>query len=196
MTVLCRAFNFISAAAGLVTLTPVLLLIAIAVKWDDAGPVFYVQTRIGRNFQPFRLVKFRTMTVGADQSGLLTAPADQRVTRCGRWLRRSKLDELPQLWNVLRGEMQLVGPRPEVGRYVEQFRAEYSALLTEPPGITDPASLAFRHEEQLFAPVAMERQYVSEILLRKLSLSLDYQRRRGLASDLGILMKTILGLNS
>ena len=196
MTVLCRAFNFISAAAGLVTLTPVLLLIAIAIKWDDRGPVFYVQTRIGRNFQPFRLVKFRTMTVGADQSGLLTAPADQRITRCGRWLRRSKLDELPQLWNVLRGEMQLVGPRPEVGCYVEQFRTEYSALLTEPPGITDPASLAFRHEEQLFAPAGMERQYVSEILPRKLSLSLAYQRRRGFASDLGILMKTILGLSS
>ena len=196
MTVLCRAFNFISAAVGLVTLTPVLLLIAIAIKWDDSGPVFYLQTRIGQNFQPFRLIKFRTMTVGADQSGLLTAPADQRVTRCGRWLRRSKLDELPQLWNVLRGEMQLVGPRPEVGPYVKQFRAEYSALLTDPPGITDPASLAFRHEDQLFVPAEMERQYISEILPRKLSLSLEYQRRRGFASDLGVLLKTILGFSS
>ena len=196
MTIFCRAFNFISATAGLVTLTPVLLLIAIAIKWDDGGPVFYLQNRIGRNFQPFRLVKFRSMTVGADQSGLLTAPADQRVTDCGRWLRRSKLDELPQLWNVLRGEMQLVGPRPEVERYVEQFHAEYSTLLANPPGITDPASLAFRHEEQLFAPAGMERTYVSDILPRKLSLSLDYQRRRSFASDLGILMKTIFGLTS
>lgn len=196
MSAFCRVFNFISAAAGLVILTPVLLLIAIAIKWDDGGPVFYLQTRIGQNFQPFRLVKFRSMTVGADQSGLLTAPADQRVTRCGRWLRRSKLDELPQLWNVLRGEMQLVGPRPEVERYVEQFREEYSALLADPPGVTDPASLAFRREEQLFGPAEMERQYVSEILPRKLSLSLEYQRRRSFASDLGVLMKTIFGLAS
>ena len=196
MSAFCRVFNFISAAAGLVVLTPVLVLIAIAIKWDDGGPVFYLQTRIGRNFQPFRLVKFRSMTVGADQSGLLTAPADQRVTRCGRWLRRSKLDELPQLWNVLQGEMQLVGPRPEVESYVEQFREEYSALLADPPGITDPASLAFRREEQLFAPAGMERQYVSEILPRKLSLSLEYQRRRSFASDLGVLMKTIFGLAS
>ena len=195
MTAFCRAFNFISAAAGLVVLTPVLLLIAIAIKWDDGGPVFYLQNRIGRNFQTFRLIKFRTMTVGADQSGLLTAPADQRITDCGRWLRRSKLDELPQLWNVLRGEMQLVGPRPEVERYVEQFPAEYTALLADPPGITDPASLAFRHEDQLFAPTEMERQYVAEILPRKLVFSLDYQRRRSFASDLGILMKTILGLS-
>ena len=196
MTVLCRGFNFVSAAVGLVTLTPVLLLIAIAIKWDDSGPVFYLQTRIGQNFQPFQLIKFRTMTVSADQSGLLTAPADQRITDCGCWLRRSKLDELPQLWNVLTGEMQLVGPRPEVGCYVELFRAEYSALLTDPPGITDPASLAFRHEDQLFAPTEMERQYISEILPRKLSLSLEYQRRRGFASDLGVLLKTILGFSS
>ena len=196
MTVLCRAFNFISAAAGLMILTPVLLLIAIAIKWDDSGPVFYRQKRIGRNFQPFRLIKFRTMAVGADQSGLLTAPADPRITDCGRWLRRSKLDELPQLWNVLRGEMQLVGARPEVERYVEQFRTEYSALLTDPPGITDPASLAFRHEQQLLVPAQIERQYVSEILPRKLVLSLDYQRRRGFVSDLRILMKTILSLSS
>ena len=196
MTVFCRAFNFVSAAAGLVILTPVLLVIAIAIKCDDGGPVLYLQKRIGRNFQPFRLIKFRTMTVGADQSGLLTAPADQRVTRCGRWIRRSKLDELPQLCNVLRGEMQLVGPRPEVERYVEQFREQYSMLLTDPPGITDPASLAFRREDLLFVSSEMERQYVSEILPRKLSLSLEYRRRRRFASDLGILMKTILGLTA
>lgn len=196
MTPFCRTFNFVSAAAGLLILTPMLLLIAIAIKFDDGGPVFYLQKRIGRNFQPFRLIKFRSMAVGADQSRLLTAPADQRVTRYGRWLRRSKLDELPQLWNVLKGEMQLVGPRPEVERYVEQFRDEYSALLSDPPGMTDPASLAFRREEQLFVAAEMERQYVSEILPRKLSLSLEYQRRRGFASDLVILMKTILGFTS
>jgi len=196
MTVFCRTFNFVSAAAGLLILTPILVMIAIAIKWDDGGPIFYLQQRIGRNFQPFRLIKFRSMTVGADQSGLLTAPADQRVTRCGRWLRQSKLDELPQLWNVLTGDMQLVGPRPEVERYVEQFREQYSALLTDPPGITDPASLVFRREDQLFVPAEMERQYVSEVLPRKLILSLEYHGRRGFASDLGILLKTILGFSS
>ena len=136
------------------------------------------------------------MTVGADQTGLLTAPADQRVTRCGRWLRRCKLDELPQLWNVLKGEMQLVGPRPEVERYVEQFREQYSVLLSDPPGITDPASLAFRREEQLFVVTEIEHQYVSDILPRKLSLSLEYQRQRSFASDLCILMKTVFGFTS
>jgi len=196
MTVFCRTFNFVSAAAGLLILTPILVMIAIAIKWDDGGPIFYLQQRIGRNFQPFRLIKFRSMTVGADQSGLLTASADQRVTRCGRWLRQSKLDELPQLWNVLTGDMQLVGPRPEVERYVEQFREQYSALLTDPPGITDPASLVFRREHQLFVPAEMERQYVSEVLPRKLILSLEYHGRRGFASDLGILLKTILGFSS
>lgn len=196
MTAFCRAFNFVCAASGLVVLTPLLVVISIAIKCNDGGPVFYVQTRIGRNFEPFRLIKFRTMAIGADLAGLLTAPADRRVTRCGRFLRRTKLDELPQLWNVLKGEMQLVGVRPEVECYVAQFREQYTALLSDPPGITDPASLAFRREEQLFLAAEMERQYVSEILPEKLRLSLAYQSHRGFVSDLRVLMKTLLGLAS
>src|SRR5205823_13378004 len=162
MTRLCRVFNIVCSVSGLLALSPLLALIALAIKWDDAGPVFYWQDRVGRDFKPFKLVKFRSMTIGADHAGLLTAPADTRVTRCGHFLRRYKLDELPQLWNVLRGEMQLVGPRPEVGCYVGQFQDQYAVLLNEPPGITDPASLAYRREEQLFTASEMERQYVSQ----------------------------------
>lgn len=192
MTHATRVFNIACAAAGIVALSPVFALIAFAIKCDDGGPVFYLQSRIGKHFKPFRLVKFRSMTVGADQSGLLTAPSDCRITRCGRWLRRYKLDELPQLWNVLKGEMQLVGPRPEVESYVSQFRDQYSALLTEPPGITDPASLAYRCEEVMFTPGQLEDQYVATILPEKLRLSLEYHRRRCLSSDLEILVRTVL----
>jgi lipopolysaccharide/colanic/teichoic acid biosynthesis glycosyltransferase len=132
------------------------------------------------------------MTIGADHAGLLTALADTRVTRCGHFLRRYKLDELPQLWNVLKGEMQLVGPRPEVEQYVSQFRGQYSVLLSEPPGITDPASLAYRREEQIFVIGQMECQYVSQILPDKLRLSLEYQKRRCLSSDIRILLQTVV----
>ena len=192
MTALSRIFNVVCCASGLLALSPLFALIAIAIKCDDGGPVFYLQRRVGMKFKPFRLIKFRTMTVGADQAGLLTAPSDQRVTRCGRLLRRYKLDELPQLWNVIQGDMQLVGPRPEVEAYVCQFRDEYSVLLSEPPGITDPASLLYRREEEIFVSGQMERQYVSQILPDKLRLSLEYQHRRCLSSDCRILLETIL----
>ena len=192
MTPLSRVFNLVCCTSGLLALSPLFALIALAIKCDDGGPVFYLQRRIGKGFQPFRLVKFRTMTVGADQAGLLTAPSDVRVTRCGRLLRRYKLDELPQLWNVIQGDMQLVGPRPEVEAYVCQFPDEYSVLLSEPPGITDPASLLYRWEEEIFVSGQMERQYVSQILPEKLRLSLEYQHRRCLSSDFRILLETIL----
>ena len=192
MTRLCRVFNIVCSVSGLLALSPLLALIALAIKWDDAGPVFYSQNRVGRDFKPFQLVKFRSMTIGADHAGLLTAPADTRVTRCGHVLRRYKLDELPQLWNVIKGEMQLVGPRPEVEQYVSQFRGQYSVLLSEPPGITDPASLAYRREEQIFVIGQMECQYVSQILPDKLRLSLEYQKRRCLSSDIRILLQTVL----
>jgi lipopolysaccharide/colanic/teichoic acid biosynthesis glycosyltransferase len=192
MTRICRVFNIVCSVSGLLALSPLLALIAFAIKWDDAGPIFYSQNRVGRDFKPFQLLKFRSMTVGADHAALLTAPADTRVTRCGHFLRRYKLDELPQLWNVLKGEMQLVGPRPEVEQYVSQFRGQYSVLLSEPPGITDPASLAYRREEQIFVIGQMECQYVSQILPDKLRLSLEYQKRRCLTSDIRILLQTLL----
>jgi lipopolysaccharide/colanic/teichoic acid biosynthesis glycosyltransferase len=186
-----RAFNMVAAAVGLFFLSPLLAAAAVAVKCNDGGPVLYAQPRVGKHFRTFRLWKFRSMVPEADRAGLLTEPGDRRVTRAGRFLRKYKLDELPQLWNVLIGEMQLVGVRPEVKPYVEMFHEQYAALLEEPPGITDPASLAYRNESQLFIPAEMEQHYISKILPDKLRLSLEYQRRRTFASDLGILLHTL-----
>src|SRR4051812_30194380 len=126
---------------GLILASPLLLAAAIAVKLDSRGPLLFRQQRMGRNFRPFLIYKFRTVGVDAGRQGQLTAGADPRVTRVGRWLRQSKLDELPQLFNVLRGDMSLVGPRPEVPKYVELFRDEYRVVLSVRPGLTDPASI-------------------------------------------------------
>jgi len=189
-----RTFNFVCAALGLLFLLPLLTVIALLVKYHDGGPVFYAQPRVGKGFRLFRVLKFRSMAVNADQEGLLTAPADHRLTGVGRLLRKHKLDELPQLWNVLTGEMQLVGVRPEVEPYVAMFREQYALLLNQPPGITDPATLAYRREETLFIAERMEQQYVSEILPEKLKLSLAYQRNRNFLSDLRVLLNTVLSL--
>jgi lipopolysaccharide/colanic/teichoic acid biosynthesis glycosyltransferase len=193
---LTRAFDVLSSALGLFLLSPLLCLIALAIKFDDGGPVLYRQARMGRGFRPFQVCKFRSMIVDADRDGLLTAPADSRLTRVGRWLRRYKVDELPQLFNVLKGDMQLVGARPEVERYVQLFRPQYAVILQERPGITDPATLVYRHEDQIFSADRMEEQYVKEILPAKLKLSLDYQKQRSLFSDVRILLRTVIGLNS
>jgi lipopolysaccharide/colanic/teichoic acid biosynthesis glycosyltransferase len=189
-----RLFNAVAAAAGLIVLSPWLAVAALAIKCDDGGPVFYSQLRMGQGFRPFHLLKFRSMIVHAERDGLLTGPSDSRVTRAGRILRRYKLDELPQLWNVLMGDMQLVGARPEVERYVRMFPEEYAVLLRKPPGITDPASLAYRHEARLFVPGEVEKQYVARILPGKLKLSLEYQRGRTLGSDMRVLVDTLLAL--
>lgn len=191
-----RAFSVACAAAGLVLLSPLLVAIAIGIKCDDGGPVFYSQRRVGRGFRIFRLLKFRSMVVNADKAGLLTSPQDSRLTRIGRFLRKYKLDELPQLWNVCCGDMQLVGSRPEVERYVEMFREEYASLLNELPGITDPASLVYRCEDKIFIVGSVEQHYVSKILPDKLRLSLEYQRRRTFFSDLRVLLSTIFGLTA
>jgi len=191
-----RVFDLICASAGLVLLSPLLPVIALAIKLEDGGPVIYSQRRMGKNFRTFRLYKFRTMISGADRSGPLTAPCDARITRVGRWLRKYKLDELPQLLNVIKGDMQLVGARPEIARYVEMFRSQYEQILRDRPGITDPASLKFRHEEDAFRPGSVEQQYVSEILPRKLELSLEYSRRRSFFGDLGIICHTLLKIPS
>ena len=169
-------------------------MIAAAIKFDDGGPVFYLHDRVGTNFRHFRVCKFRSMVLGADRDGSLTAPQDSRLTRIGRLLRRYKLDELPQLFNVLTGDMQLVGPRPEVDRYVQMFRSQYAVLLQDRPGITDPAALAYRHEERILSASGLEQQYVGEILPAKLKLSLDYQQKRSFWSDLRILLRTALAL--
>ena len=191
---ICRLRDVVCAAAGLAILSPLLAVIALAIKFQDGGPVFYSQWRVGRRFRPFRLYKVRSMVVGADRLGRpLTAPQDSRLTPLGPLLRRYKLDELPQLLNVLKGDMQMVGARPEVDRYVSLFPEEYSTLLRDRPGITDPASVAYRHEDQLFRSGDVEKEYIERILPAKLKISLDYACCRSLASDLMVILSTLFG---
>ena len=191
-----RAFDMFASASGLLLLAPLLGIIALAIKWQDGGPVLYVQSRVGRGFRKFQLYKFRSMVADAPSSMPLAGPRDPRITRVGKFLRKHKLDELPQLLNVLKGEMQLVGVRPQLERYVLIFPDEYRDLLQERPGITDLASLKFRNEEQMFRPGSLDEQYVQQILPEKLRLALKYRRARTFVSDLGILFRTVLGFKS
>jgi lipopolysaccharide/colanic/teichoic acid biosynthesis glycosyltransferase len=189
-----RLFDLVCAAAGLIIASPLLALIALAVVGTSRGPVFFRQERIGRGFAPFRIVKFRTMFEGID-GPLVTSRGDRRVTPVGRLLRRTKLDELPQLWNVVCGDMSLVGPRPEVRRYVEMFRADYEVILRARPGITDPASLKFRREELLLAAASdPEAKYVTEILPQKIAMAKEYVRTRSFAGDLVLILRTVAHL--
>lgn len=189
-----RFFDIICALFGLVILSPLLALLALAIKIEDGGPVLFAQCRVGREFRIFRLYKFRSMVPDAERMGsALTHPYDSRVTSVGGFLRRHKLDELPQLFNVLKGDMQLVGTRPEVPRYVERFRESYAVLLRDRPGITDPASLAYRDEEKCFEAGDIEAQYVSRILPEKLNMGLRYAEERTFFTDLGIILATLVG---
>lgn len=190
-----RAFDIVCAALGLALLAPLLLVLAVWIKLDSAGPVFFRQERVGRHGKPFLIHKFRTMR--ADNAGpQITIGADPRITRSGVFLRRSKLDELPQLWDVLRGAMSLVGPRPEVPKYVVFYPEELRRLvLSVRPGITDPASLHYRNEsERLAAASDPEREYIEVVLPAKLALAADYVRQASLAGDLRLILKTIFAL--
>ena len=174
-------------------LSPVLLLIAIWIKAESQGPVFYLQERIGKNRRPFKIFKFRTMHTGADKKGLLTVGGrDPRVTGAGYYLRKYKLDELPQLFNVLIGNMSLVGPRPEVRKYVDLYSPEQLKVLTVKPGITDYASIQYSDENELLAKSTdPERTYIQEVMPSKLALNLKYIREQGLMTDLTIIFQTI-----
>ena len=191
-----RALDVVASALGLVLLSPILLLAAIAIRTTSRGPVFFRQERVGRNFRPFRIYKFRTMVVDAPQrGGPLTARADPRITPAGRVLRKTKIDELPQLINVLVGDMSLVGPRPEVPRYVEMFRSDYAYILAVRPGITDPASVKYRDEAAVLAGSEdPEAAYVSRILPDKIALARQYIDRASLAYDLRLIALTFLRL--
>lgn len=196
-----RLLDVVFSASALLLLAPLMALIAFAIRCDSRGPIFYRQQRVGRDFSAFRILKFRTMTVGADHAGpLITCRGDLRVTRAGHLLRRLKWDELPQLWNVLRGEMSLVGPRPEVPRYVDLFRREYAVVLQVRPGLTDLASLHFHDEAALLNGAAdPEQLYVASILPRKLRLSKLYLRSASLGLDCCLILRTLklaLGLRS
>lgn len=188
-----RLLDVTVAALGLLVAAPLLGVIAALVKLDSPGPAFFAQERVGRSGRRFTMWKVRTMVAGAEHRGLrVTARGDPRVTRMGRFLRSTKLDELPQLWNVLKGEMSLVGPRPEVERYVAMFPGPYRDILKVRPGITDEASLAFRHEELLLAAADdPEREYIERILPEKICLYLSYVKNPSLGRDLAILGRTI-----
>jgi lipopolysaccharide/colanic/teichoic acid biosynthesis glycosyltransferase len=188
-----RLLDILGAAAGLVLLSPALLIVALLVRLSSRGPVFFRQQRVGLHGRDFTMLKFRTMTVQAGaEKGSFDAGDATRVTRIGRLLRSAKLDELPQLWNVLVGDMSLVGPRPEVRRWVQAHPERWRVVHGVKPGITDPASIVYRDEEAILAACdEPERLYREEILPRKLDLYERYVRRRSLAGDLGILVRTI-----
>jgi len=187
-----RLFDLLGATLALLLLSPLLLAVAAAVKLDSRGPVFYRQERVGRHGVPFRIHKFRTMHHGA--GGLpLTVGADPRITRVGAFLRRTRIDELPQFIDVLLGRMSLVGPRPEVPRYVAHYpTALRERVLAVRPGITDPASLAWIDEGSLLAGAAdPEREYIEVILPAKLQRAAEYAEQASLATDLAVLWGTL-----
>jgi lipopolysaccharide/colanic/teichoic acid biosynthesis glycosyltransferase len=189
-----RLFDLVAAALGLLLAAPVMAVIAVAIKCDSSGPVLFRQDRVGRGGRIFRIHKFRTMVVDAVVRGpALTVRDDTRITRVGHFLRRSKLDELPQLLDVLAGEMSVVGPRPELPQYVALYPPTLrDKVLALRPGITDPASLAFADETALLARAAdPEREYVQVILPRKLSAAADYAEHSTLVTDLKVIAQTL-----
>jgi lipopolysaccharide/colanic/teichoic acid biosynthesis glycosyltransferase len=188
-----RAFDIVAAAIGLSVLAPLLLLAAILIKIESPGQVFFRQERIGRGFRPFLIYKFRTMVENAAQlGGGITWGDDPRITRVGRFLRKTKFDELPQLINVLKGEMSLVGPRPEIRKYVDLFRADYEEILKVRPGITDMASLKYQDEADLLGRSANpEEEYIKRVLPDKLKLAKAYVNRSCLRFDLALILKTL-----
>jgi lipopolysaccharide/colanic/teichoic acid biosynthesis glycosyltransferase len=186
-----RLFDFSAALLLLGLASPLLLLIAAAVRCQDGGPAFFRQERIGRGGRPFRLWKFRTMRAGRS-GAVITRSGDHRITRVGAVLRAYKLDELPQLWNVLRGDMSLIGPRPEVPCFVDQGNPVWQAVHSVRPGITDLATLVFRDEERILAAFAdPERGYRETVLPAKLALNLQYLERRSALRDLKLLVLTV-----
>jgi lipopolysaccharide/colanic/teichoic acid biosynthesis glycosyltransferase len=189
-----RLFDVLSSAMGLMVLAPVLAAVALAIKMESNGPVFYRGVRAGRHGKPFRIFKFRTMVINAEALGSASTPEDdRRITRVGRILRKVKLDELPQLLNVLRGEMSLVGPRPQVTWAVEQYTAEERTILRVRPGITDPASVRFRNESEILRGSAdPEKDYFEKIHPEKMRLSIEYVQNQSFLLDCKILLQTML----
>lgn len=187
-----RLSDIVSSVIALVILSPLLAVIAVLVKVTSPGPVFFRQERIGKSQEPFKLVKFRSMHEDAERTGAqVTVKGDSRITWLGNILRRTKLDELPELWNVLVGEMSIVGPRPEVRRYVEQYRDEWMEVFDVLPGITDLSTSQFRDEESVLEGVTdHEKAYVEVVLPIKMQLSIMYVRKRNLLLDLSIIFNT------
>jgi lipopolysaccharide/colanic/teichoic acid biosynthesis glycosyltransferase len=175
---------------------PLFVVVAILLKIERTGVVFFVQQRVGRNFKIFNLYKFRSMVTDASKIGLsITAGDDPRITKIGRFLRKTKIDELPQLFNVLKGDMSFVGPRPELLQYVEKFQKDYQEILMVKPGITDLASLKYRDETSILGGTKEpEKEYICRILPEKIRLAKEYLKRSSLILDISIIFKTLIKL--
>ena len=187
-----RLFDIVASGCGLLVLSPVLLVVAIWIKLDSRGPVFYRQVRVGYKNKDFRIFKFRSMRIGADKGSLVTIGGrDPRITRSGYFIRKYKLDELPQLINVFIGDMSLVGPRPEVRHYVDYWTPEQMHVLDVRPGITDPASIKFRNENELMGKAENpEEHYINVIMQEKIKLYLEYVENASFLYDLRLIFKT------
>ena len=189
-----RSLDIVFSLIGLLILLPFLPFIAILIKRDSKGPVFFLQERVGKDFKSFKICKFRTMESDADKKGArITAVGDGRVTKIGRTLRKFKIDELPQLFNVLKGDMSFVGPRPEVREYVQLFEKEYRKLLSIRPGITDPASLHYSDEASVLGNSSTyEDMYIKKVLPEKIRLSSQYVDSHALRTDLKLIVMTLI----
>lgn len=189
-----RIFDLICSTLGLIILSPVLIIITIRIKMGSDGPVFFKQIRVGENNKEFEILKFRTMVVNAEKLGRqITVGNDNRITKIGAFLRKYKLDELPQLINVFKGEMSLVGPRPEVPRYVKLYNEEQRKVLAVKPGITDLASIRYRDENDLLGEVDNPDEfYINTIMPDKLALNLEYINKNNVFFDVYIIFKTII----
>ncbi len=189
-----RIFDILFSIIGLALLMPIFLLLALLILLDSKGGIFYKQIRVGKNGKDFLLLKFRSMKTDADKKGLLTVGGnDSRITRIGYYIRKYKLDELPQLINVLKDDMSLVGPRPEVRKYVSLYNSEQQKVLNIKPGITDYASIEFSNENEILGKVSNPEQvYINEIMPAKLQLNLKYIREQSMITDIKIILRTIL----
>jgi len=189
-----RIFDIVGAVLGLLLLTPFGVVVAFLIKLDSKGPIFFRQERLGKGFRPFPIYKFRTMILEAQhRGGPITFGGDPRITRMGRFLRKTKTDEIPQLFNVLRGEMSFVGPRPEVLHYVERFRKDYEEILKVRPGITDLASLKYSDEAEILALAENpEKEYVERVLPDKIRLAKEYVGQSSFFFDLSLIVRTLL----
>jgi lipopolysaccharide/colanic/teichoic acid biosynthesis glycosyltransferase len=187
-----RGFDFIASLMGLIILSPLLLGLIIIIRLSSQGPIFYRATRVGQHGKQFKLLKFRSMVVNADKIGpAVTGAEDPRITPIGRFLRRTKLDELPQLLNVLLGEMSLVGPRPEDPHYVEMYSEDQRKVLSVRPGLTSLASIEYRHEEVLLTGSEWEEHYIKVIMPSKLAIDLEYTKQATLYRDLVVIFETL-----
>lgn len=193
-----RTFDIVMSGLGLICLSPLFLVLAVWIKCDSAGPVFYRQVRVGRYNKDFWLFKFRSMRPGSDRKGLITVGGrDPRVTRSGYYIRKYKLDELPQLINVFIGDMSLVGPRPEVRKYVDMYNAEQMHVLDVRPGITSLASIRYRDENDILAAAEdPDRAYIEQVMPDKIAIDLEYVAKASLATDIALIFRTFKAILS